>query len=432
MPSRAEIRGGIETVLRAISIAVLALMLWLSLDRGRAETAVTSGSGNLATALRDWSTSGLAPDRIVARLDSVPPAVERDWLRALGSSGSELSWSGNLDPVSVSAFAAPTPRGGWNVVASAPSAQSIELSDDIGPIDTLKSSHGGARYFVPSASGVFTATSGSSTARAALDDSVTLRRVLVIGEAGWETKFVVAALEENGWKVDADMRVAPSVNVRQGSPAAMDTSRYSAVIALDAAAAPRASEIGRYAASGGGVIISGAATALDAFASLRVGTPGRRVTPSVVESEPGSIDLAALEILPIASLRADGIALERERGAITSAARRYGAGKVLQDGHLETWRWRMSGGDSGPGAHRDWWTQAVASVAYAPHQRIQGMPATDNAPFARLIAALGPASTASSARMANAAGPISLWLLFAILSLSLLGEWASRRLRGSR
>ncbi|HEY0241472.1 MAG TPA: hypothetical protein VGC52_02295, partial [Gemmatimonadaceae bacterium] len=99
-------------------------------------------------------------------------------------------------------------------------------------------------------------------------------------------------------------------------------------------------------------------------------------------------------------------------------------------GYVDTWRWRMSGGDDSPAAHREWWTRLVSSVAYAPTVGA-ARESVDNAPNARLIEALG-APSQPAASLATAAGSISLWLLFAILSLSLLAEWASRRLRGLR
>src|SRR5690349_784365 len=102
MPSRAEIRGGVENVLRGASLVLLAWMLWLSLDSGRPDTVVTARSANLGAALGDWSRSGLPPDRISIQLDSTPRADQRDWLRALRGAGSRVTWSGDLAPVAVS------------------------------------------------------------------------------------------------------------------------------------------------------------------------------------------------------------------------------------------------------------------------------------------------------------------------------------------
>jgi hypothetical protein len=432
MPSRAEIRGGFESGLRVLSLLILGWMFWLSLERGRPEKIVTLSSANLTSALRDWSRAGIAPDRIDARFDSTPNPRDRAWLRALESSGSDVRWSGDLPSAAINTHAVASPRGGWTVSAAAPSKSSIQLLDDVGPVDSAIASSGGARFLIPSASGSITAKVGGTHARATLDDSVQIKRVLVLGNAGWETKFVVAALEEDGWKVDSDMRVAPGVNVTQGSLSPIDTARFSAVIALDGIASSRASEIIRYANSGGGVVLAGSTASLDAFAAIRAGTTGRVQAPNVTESEPGSMTLSSLSIVPIAGMRSDAIALERRNGVIAAAARRSGGGRVIQEGYVDTWRWRMGGADESPEQHRAWWTRMVASVAYAPHYARPGAVESDAAPVAQLFDALGGPSRMPGQSLANAAGSISLWMLFVILSLSLLAEWASRRLRGSR
>lgn len=430
MPSRAEIRGTLELALRATSIAILGWMLWLSLDSGRPELAVSAHSANLASALRDWSSAGVAPDRVAIRLDSTPSRVERDWMRALGHSGSSVSWSGNLPASAVAVHPVASPRGGLTVLVAAPSANRVTIEDELGLIEGATAAGGGALFGVPSAVGRVLAKVGSTRARAVTADSIRLGRVLVLGNAGWESKFVTSALEEAGWKVDAVMRVAPSVAVTQGALSVIDTSRYSAVVALDGSAVSQSSEIRRYVASGGGLVLGGATGSLDAFASLRAGVAGRVQTPSVLDAQPGSTTLESLSLLPIGSLRRDAVRLDVRRGATAAAARRHGSGRVVQQGYIDTWRWRMSGGDNAPAAHREWWTRLVSSVAYAPIVRSADETA-DNAPNARLIEALGPPSR-PSASLATAAGSISLWLLFAILSISLLGEWASRRLRGLR
>jgi len=431
MPSRADIRAGIETALRALSIAILALMLWLSLDRGRAERLVSARSSNLATALKDWSSSGLAADRASLDLDKTPVPAHRDWLRALSHSGTEVSWRGQLPSAAIAIQPIASPRGGLNVVTGAPSANRVTIEDDLGLIEGATAANGGATFVVPIATGSVIARAGGTTAHARTPDSVRLGRVLVIGSANWETKFVTAALEEDGWKVDADIHVAPGVDVTQGLPSTIDTARYSAVVALDASGASRAQEIARYVSTGGGLILAGTTGSLEAFASIRAGGTGGIQSPSATEAEPGSVTSASLSVLPVASLRPDAVTLATENGLVVSAARRHGAGRVIQNGYIDTWRWRMSGGDNAPADHREWWTRAVSRVAYAPS--ISRSPVVaDAAPIAALVAALGPPSPESSATLASTAGSISLWLLFAILSLSLLGEWASRRLRGSR
>jgi len=384
----------------------------------------------LTAALRSWSIAGIAPDRAAIQLDSTPTPAARDWMKALAHSGTQVAWKGNLPPTAVSVQPIASPRGGLRVLAAAPNANRVAINDDLGLIEGASAHSGGASFDVPSASGNLVAITGGSKAKSDPADSIRIGRVLVLGAAGWEAKFVVAALEENGWKVDADMRVAPSVDVTQGSTASIDTARYSAVIALDGSAASRASDIARYVNSGGGLILAGTATSLEAFAGLRAGATGNIQTASILEAEPGTATLKSLALVPIVSLKPDAIRLDSRDGVTTSAARRHNSGRVLQAGYVDTWLWRMSGGDNGPADHRNWWTKSISSVAYAPVVK-EAAVGNDNAPVARLIEALGPQSQTATS-LASHARSISLWLLFAILSISLLGEWASRRLRGSR
>jgi hypothetical protein len=365
----------------------------------------------------------------VAQLDRTPSEIERDWLADIRKAGSKVTWTGDLPPAAIGVQPIASPRGGLRVLAAAPDGKKIELADEIGSLDTASARNGGAAFTIASASGKLAANVEGSEAHALIPDSVRVKRIFVIGSAGWESKFVVAALEEDSWKVDADIRVAPGVDVTQGSLTSVDTARYSAVIALDNSAAPRASEITRFAASGGGVILAGTSASSDAFAALRAGAVGK-TQALAAGGEPGAITLASLSYAPL-SPKPDAIPLDKTGDVAVTAARRFGAGRVMQVGYLDTWRWRMSGDDASQADHRAWWTNAVANVAYAS-RRASSTPELNNAPVPALIGALGPASAADQSNLAPAQGSISLWWLFALLSLSLLAEWASRRLRGSR
>jgi hypothetical protein len=116
---------------------------------------------------------------------------------------------------------------------------------------------------------------------------------------------------------------------------------------------------------------------------------------------------------------------------VAIAARRFGAGRALQLGYEDTWRWRMGGSD---GVLRDriWWAGLVSSVAYAPRvARESAETAIDEAPMAGLVASGGPGTSGSVT--ANLSGSQSDWIawLFVLLALGLMGEIASRRLRGA-
>lgn len=432
MPSRAEIRGRFEMMLRFLSVSIIVYLLWQSLDHGRVESVVGGRTATLPKDLREWTQRGIAPDRIAVQLDSVPTPRQRDWLAALSASGTSVSWNGSLPAVGVEVQPVLAPSGGYNVLVSAPAGSQVVLSDEIGAIDTLRAGTGGARISVESASGIISVKSGGTAAQAILPETPPIRRVLVIGDANWESKFVVAALEEENWKVDAQTHVSPGVSVTQGSINPIDTSRYSAVVALDRSASAYGSEIVRYAATGGGVVIGAEAAGIESLSQLRAGAAGRIDAPSAAATEPGSVTLQSLSVLPVSAIKADAIPLDRRGGSIAVAARRFNAGRVVQIGYLDTWRWRMSGAEGSVADHRKWWTNVVAGVAYAPSADRSAKPAVDDAPLARLVESLGSPSAASGVPLTSPGPVVPLWMMFALLSGSLLAEWVSRRTRGMR
>ncbi|HYD53960.1 MAG TPA: hypothetical protein VEA99_15090, partial [Gemmatimonadaceae bacterium] len=253
----------------------------------------------------------------------------------------------------------------------------------------------------------------------------------VLGRPSWETRFVAAALEEAGWSVALRVPVAPGQVVQQGD-AALDTAHVGAVVALDSSAAPLAASIARFVRAGGGLVATASAVrGVPAIAALAPGGTGRAIAASLAEVG-DAVDRRALALVAVAPLDADAVALERRDGAVALAARRVGTGRVVQVGYDETWRWRMSGGDSGVVAHRRWWSSLVAGVARAPVVRRADAGVPDPAPLAALVEALGPprARPASSLASARFASP-GAGVLAAILAL-LLVEWFSRRLRGAR
>jgi len=252
----------------------------------------------------------------------------------------------------------------------------------------------------------------------------------VIADAGWESKFAIAALEEEGWKVDASIRVAPGVNVTQGSVAVIDTSRYSAVVALDGASSQYAGRMLAFAQMGGGVVLASEAASLDAMAPLRAGAVGRAEARPA--SAGGSISLATVGLAPITSLRSDAVVVERRGGSNALAARRIGAGRVLQSGYEDAWRLRTGGGDNAVRDHRQLWSGLVSRVAYAPRATRLAVTANeDQAPMVGLVAALGPKALSRPTTNLPGGQSGAMFLLFSLLALALIGEVASRRLRGA-
>ena len=421
-----RVRG--EQVLRAIVIAALAVMLWRSLSPSTVQGArVVSAHGVSPSLLRQWTNR--APSGIQLTLDAAPDRMQRAWLGALNGAGTMVTWTGRVTPLSNAAQPIASPTGGTRVAVAAPAGARLILSDEIGAIDTVQLRSSGAVVSLTGDAATVTANVGGSLASSVQSDSLLLRKVLVIGNATWESKFVVAALEEEGWKVDASIRVAPGTNVDQGAFASIDTAHYSAVIALDSAVAPFASRIAQFVRAGGGVVLTSEAASLDAMSPLRAGATGR---PETVNTQ-RQINLLSLSVSPIAP-KTDAVPLETRGSVTTVAARRFVTGRVVQIGYVDTWRWRLNGGDNGVRDHRRWWTGLLSDVAYAPRiPRSTNTGVTngdDPAPVADLIARIGPAATGNRSAPERSSQD---WMavLFALALLALIGEVASRRLRGA-
>jgi hypothetical protein len=210
------------------------------------------------------------------------------------------------------------------------------------------------------------------------------------------------------------------------------------VVALDSTAAPLAPALARYVRAGGGLVLAGDAARAPGLAALAPAAPG-----------PASNDSSGA-VAPLVRVRADAVPLAYRRVAgartLVAAARRVGAGRVVQLADLESWRGRLRPDDAAPAAHRAWWAQAVAAAAYAPPAAAGGAPATapapasadslpDPAPLAATVAAVGPAGDAPPAeRRAAAPGPrrrVPDAVLVPLAVAALLAEVASRRLRGA-
>lgn len=430
MPSRTDSRWPrvIEHICRA---TVLALVVWciVSTFRGRSDSGhAVIDDRELRTNLAAWTLRGSREPLHLRASASVPP-VERAWLRALARSGHVVTWEGRREPLALATEPVREPRRGHRLLVAAPNGTRIELDDDVGSIDTLTVVHLGAELRTPSVVGMARARAGTGTATAMLADSAALRSVVVLGRASWETRFVVAALEESGWSVSVRTPLAPGLMVEQG-PATLDTSRVSAVVALDSTAAPYASAILRYVRDGGGLVLgASAAASVATLRELAPALPGAVQQP-VITPLGDSLDRRALGLHAVQSLRPGAVAVERRGASIAVAARRAGAGRVVQQGYLESWRWRLSGGDDGVDGHRRWWSSLVGSAAYA--QRVpQRAPApVDPAPYAATVHALGYSGAPTRATDSMAGLPAPGLGTLAVILMLLLVEWFSRRLRG--
>jgi hypothetical protein len=426
MPSRADLSRYAEALLRVLVIGLLAWYL-VHVLRERGHGPVESAaSASLRESLERWSTVA-SPERVHVALEHPPELLERDWLAALPGAATEVTWSGpSFVPTAIAVEPRADPAGGVDVSVAAPSSAMVTLRDTLGVLDSALARAGGVHAIVPKPRATLDAAVGPVAARGARHDSLDLRRLLVIGRAGWESKFAVAALEERGWKVDAHLAVSPKGDVRQGAITPIDTARYSAVLALDSTAARYGSALARYVRDGGGLVLWSPAARARALAAIAPGRPGAAIEDEG-EAPSDSAPRRDLTLVPITSLADDAVVLERRGNSVSLAARRVGLGRVIETGYTNSWRWRMAGGDDAPERHRAWIAGLVASVAHTGRIPLAAPP-TDVAPLASLIDRLGPPSPAATDQRHSAERTMR-WV-FAVLCAALLLEWSSRRLRG--
>jgi hypothetical protein len=427
MPSRAELRRTAEWLLRAALLVALGVALWRSLRSTEASTGARSTTSQ--TLARELARSIATPGDVGLdlALDAAPTHEERDALVALRRTGTAVRWHG--DPPSLGLEVARTrePDARSRIMLVGGGDAPLALSDSAGVLDTVRTG-AGLTLDLSTIVGAARAQRAQWIARAPAPAIAPRRAVLVLGRAGWETKFVMSALSEAGWTVRARIPFAPGVSVRDDGLLPLDTTRYDAVVALDSSASDLAAGIAKFVAQGGGLVAEAGAISLDELRPVAPASAGIR--------EPGRILLAEdtitprdLPIRPLSDLRTDAIALERAPAGVTTAARRAGMGRVLLTGYDESWRWRMLGGTSGLPAHRAWWSRAVGSVS--PERGEDASHDADAAPRAAIVDALGPAASAASQASRVPLDPLPLAILIVAIA-ALLAETASRRFRGER
>ncbi len=427
MPS---LRSRAELACRVATFGLIGWLLGTSLIPLARRRIARASQTDVGASLGTWTR--LPPTvALHVAIDTTPRAWIVDWLAALRHSGHIVGWDGTPPAVAISAEAVSDPAGGVRVDIGGPAGATATLYDAIGTIDTIAVSGAGATAVLPDAAGAITADVGGQRVGVTAPRPRELRSIVVLARAGWEGKFVVSALEERGWPVIARFAVAPGVNVTTHGPLVLDTSRVAAVIAIDTTVALLGPDLARYVRSGGGLVLAGPASLSDAISALAVGTAGARTRPTVGPND--TLRLGSTGFYPVAQLVGDGIALEHRAGRVSVAARRYGAGRVIQVGYDDTWRWRMAGAPGAEAAHRTWWSRVVGAVAYVPHAPVSaaeaGRAPPASAPLARMVARLGGAQPAPDL---PAHGPIDRRIFLTIIMILLISEWASRRLRGLR
>src|SRR4051812_18465803 len=206
-------RSRLESACRIGAFALLGWLIGSSIIRTaprRLDRIPAGGEvrGALVAATRATDGQSVQLDAPVA-----PTSWITDWLAALKHTGTSVSWSGTPPAVLMSAEPIVDPRGGVRVDVAAPARARVRLLDDASAIDSTTVANLGATFRAPMAVGSLRAEVGGQTLTAASPDTASTRRVLVVGAAGWEGKFVVSALEERGWTVAARFTVAPGVDV---------------------------------------------------------------------------------------------------------------------------------------------------------------------------------------------------------------------------
>jgi hypothetical protein len=387
----------------------------------------------LAALYRVFTATSADAERRFERWTSLPTPAVRDALAAARRAGREVEWRGDLPDLAIAAEPARQPGDRWQLAAVAGRATSI--SDALGVLDSLPA--GGGTLLTRSPREAWRIREFRGEAGALPGARRPLGRVLVIARAGWEAKFTIAALEEDGWSVDARLSLGAQM-VTQGDPRPRND-RHAAVVLLDSSGTD-VDAIARYVRAGGGLVLSGEAAAWRPEA-LRALIPARSTTAHEAETREFTDEpLHALSLFALERLQADALVLETREALNAVAARRERAGRVVQSGYAETWRWRMQGEEGAMRAHRLWWSALVGAAAGEIAPRTEAVvvassnvaalaTAPSGAPLAELVHALGPASE-ESRRSTRRSADLPLWL-GALLLTVLVAEWGSRRARGA-
>jgi len=431
----------IQGVLHAVAIVCMALVLWVvtaPAARGTLRLAVApNGSIDLPPSVLLRS----AAETLDVALAGVPDARLRATLRALRGSGHlvRLFAPRPLPALATAAEEEWRATGGTRIQLVSSDSALASLGDAAGLIDSVHIAAAGLQPRSGPLQGALAVDAGAVRAFVAplVAGAPATARVLVLGDATWESRFLVASLEEAGWPVDAGLTLAPRVTITQGVPPLPSRARHALVVILPGASPVAVSRLPGFVRDGGGLVIVGESSRIPALAPLRAGSPGESIAGEL-GAEASAAPRRGLDLVPIASQAAGSVVLERRDGVLAVAARRVGAGRVVQVGYANSWLWRMAGGDDAPIAHRRWWTSLLASAVplSAPVSRIMTAAESDTltaAPVAALASALGlptvrDAGVTSSRRDVRASLDLR-WLLCAGL-VSLVASWVLRRWRG--
>lgn len=416
-------RKRIELGCRISAFALLGWLIGTSIFPAPRRVVERASSAELPARLPAWTRTP-ATVALHSTLDGGASPRAITWLAALRHAGHSVTWSGSTAPAVVVAEPVVEPNGGIRVNVAAPQDSRVTVADMAGAIDSVRVAGLGATFTLPLALDSLTLRIGEQAITVARPVNVEPRGVLVVGDAGWEAKFVAGALEESGWKVFTRFAVAPGIDVRATAQPQIDTAHVAAIVGIDSSIVTLGASVQRFVEQGGGLILAGSAASARTVSALAAGVVGPRARRNVAASD--TIGLGTTGYFPVASVREDAVALERRASGVAVAARRVGAGRVLQIGYDDSWRWRMAGAPGSDVAHREWWSRVVSSVAFGPAPA--GQTSTFDAPVASLFNRLGSPRPAPVAARVT----VDTRILLAIILLLLLVEWTSRRLRGLR
>ncbi|MGQ0766347.1 MAG: hypothetical protein ACT4OZ_11850 [Gemmatimonadota bacterium] len=451
---RSLVRRRIELVARVGGLLALGALVFIT-PAWRGRVTRSADDAGLAPAL--IAASRQPTEQLQLNLAAPPDPVQRSWLAALRGAGTRVTWriadATLVPPTALIAERLPGPPAASRAliqVITTPGAK-VVIADDYATLDsTVASATGVVTWVGPApAAGSVTMRTANSRAAAYADTVPDSRAILVLARAGWEGKFVVAALEESGWLVESEFLVAPagSTPPLQGPPTAsppltgrsvfvrtrgagvpIDTSRFSAVVALDATSARRSASIIAFVRSGGGLVL-GPDAMIPAFRSIAPAVPATRRPAAIGDPDPHPDSARSRLSLRTLRVSQGAVPLEVAGTSVAVAAGREQLGRVVAAGYEESWRWRLLGSDESASGHREWWSSLVAAAAARrPAQPPRPNLVYDPLPFAAAIQALGPPSAPAGD------APLIPWrhILFLTAMLLLLAEWTSRRMRGAR
>ncbi len=463
----------IERMCRVLALAALIAAIWwmwkpdlsavpdgrtrmFSVDDRQSELA-----NDIARFLRDPARSS---DTLLASLNALPGPSARALLGAVAAAGLPFQWldSSGARGLALSVTRDASPAAPVELRASWPMGTlPLVITDRGGLIDSLDpgadsrvtnpSSHD-SRVLQVSA---WRLAAASSPVEARLGHSVAIqqehaarppKRVMLVGTPSWESKFTTVALEEAGWVVDSRIQLSPTAFSESGNPGRLDTARYDVVVVVDSMQVDAAA-IRRFVRLGGGLVLTGDALRIPELADLR---PARaiRLQAAIAGALLGPAPRDGLEswLLSAEPGAETLVASNRANGSPLVLARRDGAGRVLAMAYRQLWRWRMEGSDEGMSEHRNWWSAVLAAAAFSNTGQSGAVMADpfpgDAAPWADMAAMAGmpldsvqtgviPLSRDSRTRALAYRLPLPA-ILFAVMAISLLVEWTSRRLRGAR